>query len=147
MPSRHRSRQRALQVLFQIDFRKQPVEDAIRAYYDSLYSEESEEAVSEDAFMEQLVRGTAARAPEIDARITSHSENWRIERMPGVDRNILRLAIYEMDSGLTPPAVVINEALELARRFSGDDSTAFINGILDAIRKETPEKNGDADAG
>jgi N utilization substance protein B len=143
MPSRHRSRQRALQVLFQVDFRQQPVEDAIRAYYDSLYSEESEEAVSEDAFMEQLVRGTAARAPEIDARITTRSENWRIERMPGVDRNILRLAIYEMDSGLTPPAVVINEALELARRFSGDDSTAFINGILDAIHKETPEKNGD----
>ncbi len=144
MPSRHRSRQRALQVLFQVDFRQQPVDDAIRAYYDSLYSEESEEKVEQDSFMEQLARGTVERTSEIDTRITARSENWRLERMPAVDRNILRLAIYEMTSGLTPPAVVINEALELARRFSGDESVAFINGVLDAIHKEM---GGQEDAG
>jgi N utilization substance protein B len=142
MPSRHRSRQRALQVLFQVDVRKQPVEAAIQAYYGSLYSEEfgDREAVAfePDVFMEQLAEGTVARADAIDRRISEHSENWRIERMPAVDRNILRMAIFEMTEGLTPPAVVINEALELARRFSGEESISFINGILDAIRRETP---------
>ncbi len=139
MPSRHRSRQRALQVLFQADLRQQPAEDAIRAYYDSLFSEESPAGPAPDAFMEQLVRGTVEKTAEINGRIAAHSENWRLERMPGVDRNILRMAIYEMSEGLTPPAVVINEALELARRFSGDESIPFINGILDAVRREIPE--------
>ncbi len=147
MPSRHRSRQRALQVLFQVDVRKQPVEAAIHAYYDSLYSEEFEDregaALAPDSFMEQLVEGTSARAAAIDRRISEHSENWRLERMPAVDRNILRMAIFEMTERLTPPAVVINEALELARRFSGEESIPFINGILDAIRRETPELNVD----
>ena len=98
--------------------------------------------------MEQLVEGTSARAAAIDRRISEHSENWRLERMPAVDRNILRMAIFEMTERLTPPAVVINEALELARRFSGEESIPFINGILDAIRRETPELNVDpADSG
>jgi N utilization substance protein B len=139
MPSRHRSRQRALQILFQLDLVPQAAEAAIGAYYDTLYSEESEEPIASDAFMEQLVRGTAARAPEIDARIARHSENWKIERMPAVDRNILRMAVYEMGTVGTPPAVVINEALELARRFSGDESVPFINGVLDAVHREPVE--------
>lgn len=129
-------------MLFQIDVRKQPVEAAIRAYYESLYSEEFEDREevrpAPDPFMEQLVEGTAARAASIDRHISEHSEHWRLERMPAVDRNILRMAIYEMTERLTPPAVVINEALELARRFSGEESVPFINGILDAIRRETP---------
>lgn len=142
MPSRHRSRQRALQVLFQIDVRKQAVETAIDAYYDSLYSEEFEDRegveVARDPFMEELVKGTIARAPGIDRQISERSENWRLERMPAVDRNILRMAIFEMTERITPPAVVINEAIELARRFSGEESVPFINGILDTIRRETP---------
>jgi N utilization substance protein B len=125
-----------------MDVRKQAVEAAIRAYYDSLYSEEFEDreevSAAPDPFMEQLVEGTAARASAIDRRISEHSENWRLERMPAVDRNILRMAVFEMTERLTPPAVVINEALELARRFSGEESIPFINGILDAIRRETP---------
>jgi N utilization substance protein B len=151
MPSRHRSRQRALQVLFQTDLRKQPADDAIRAFYDTLYTEESESGLQEaalpDRFMEELVRGAAARAGDIDRRIAAHSENWRLERMPAVDRNILRLAIYEMTEGLTPPAVAINEALELARRFSGEESVPFINGLLDAVRRELPEGTGEHPAG
>jgi N utilization substance protein B len=129
-------------VLFQVDVRKQPVEAAIDAYYDSLYSEEFEDRegvkVAPDPFMEELVKGTVARAATIDRRISESSANWRLERMPAVDRNILRMAIYEMTERLTPPAVVINEALELARRFSGEESVSFINGILDTIRRETP---------
>ncbi len=138
MPSRHRSRQRALQILFQLDLSHQPIEAAIAAYYGSLYSEENEEQPEPDHFMEQLVKGTVAKTESIDARIGRHSEHWRVERMPAVDRNILRLAIYEMTAGLAPPPVVINEALELARRFSGEESVPFINGVLDAVRREEP---------
>lgn len=136
MPSRRKSRQRALQILFQLDLRAQTVEEAIAAYYDSLYSEESETELPRDPFALELVRGTADKRAEIDSRISRHSEHWRLERMPAVDRNILRLAIYEMTALKTAPAVVINEALELARRFSGAESIPFINGLLDAVRKE-----------
>lgn len=143
MPSRHRSRQRALQVLFQVDLGKQSAEAAIQAYYNTLYTaghEENEEELEPgpDPFMEELVSGTISRLETIDRRIAEHSAHWRLERMPAVDRNILRVAIYEMTAGLTPPAVVINEALELARRFSGDESVPFINGILDAILRQEP---------
>ena len=138
MPSRHKSRQRALQVLFQADIRGQAPEEAIAAFYQSLYSssdEEEEQGPVPDPFMEELVRGTSASRAEIDQKIVSHSEHWRLERMPVVDRNILRLAAYEMASIGTPAAVVIDEALELARRFSSDESVAFVNGVLDAVRR------------
>ncbi|MEN6537707.1 MAG: transcription antitermination factor NusB [Bryobacteraceae bacterium] len=137
MPSRHRSRQRALQVLFQADIRQQPADEAIYAFYESLITSEEPpvETNERDPFMEQLVRETMSRLGEIDHRITSHSEHWRIERMPAVDRNILRLAICEMTTTNTPPAVVIDEAIELARRFSSDESVAFVNGVLDAIHR------------
>ena len=137
MPSRHRSRERALQILFQLDIRKQLAEEAIAAFYGSLYSEEREaEALPRDPFMEQLVRGAVERMAEIDRRIAEHSEHWRLERMPAVDRNILRLAVCEMMQSTTPPAVVIDEALELGRRFSSEESVAFINGVLDAVRRQ-----------
>lgn len=141
MPSRHRSRQRALQILYQLDLRPQSVEEALSGFYTSLYSAEGPveteaAAPPRDAFMESLVQGTIARTAEIDARIVAHSEHWRLERMPAVDRNILRLGIYEMLAEPTPRPVVIDEALELARRFSSAESVAFINGVLDAVRKE-----------
>lgn len=117
--------------------RNQPADEAIAAFYGSLYSEESEaESAPQDPFMEQLVRGAAERMGEIDRRIAEHSEHWRLERMPAVDRNILRLAVCEMMDASTPAAVVIDEALELARRFSSEESVAFINGVLDAIRRQ-----------
>jgi N utilization substance protein B len=143
MPSRHRSRQRALQVLFQADIRAQAPEEAIVAFYQSVCSSEDEEEQTPvpDPFMEELVRGVMASMAEIDRSIAGHSEHWRLERMPVVDRNILRLAAYEMASVGTPAAVVIDEALELARRFSSDESVAFVNGVLDAVRR------GHGDAG
>jgi N utilization substance protein B len=133
MPSRRRSRQRALQILFQWDARREPVDEAINAYYDTLYSEERPER---DPFVAELVRGTIANLEEVDARISRHAEHWRMERMPAVDRNILRLAVYEMTRMGAPPAVAINEALELARRFSNEESVHFVNGVLDAIHRE-----------
>lgn len=135
-PSRHRSRQRALQILFIWDTRGQPVDEAIRAYYESLYSEENETAPERDAFTDQLVRGVVDQVAALDERIVRHAEHWRIERMPGVDRNILRLAMFEMLRVGTPPAVAIDEALELARRYSGEESVHFINGVLDAAWRE-----------
>ncbi len=137
MPARHRSRQRALQVLFLWDQRKQDIADAISSFYETLGSEEDNpERTPPDEFMETLVRGAAARSAEIDQRISAKSAHWRIERMPVVDRNILRLATYEMNQLKTPPAVVIDEALELARQFSGEESVSFINGVLDAVRRD-----------
>jgi len=73
---------------------------------------------------------------EIDDRISRHAEHWRLDRMPTVDRNILRLAVYEMEHGGTPAAVTIDEALELARKFSNEESVQFVNGVLDAVRRE-----------
>ena len=136
MPARHRSRQRALQVLFLWDLHKQPVSEAISSFYDTLTSEEeAAKPVERDDFMEALVRGAAEKSPEIDLQIAEKSEHWRLDRMPAVDRNILRLAVYEMNELQTPAPVVIDEALELARQFSGDESVAFINGVLDAVHR------------
>ena len=136
MPARHRSRQRALQVLYQWDMNKGPVEDAISSFYGTLYSDDGEQQPGRDEFMEELAKGTSGMASDIDHQISAKSENWKIERMPIVDRNILRMAIYEMSRRDTPPAVIIDEALELARQFSGEESVSFINGVLDAVHKE-----------
>jgi N utilization substance protein B len=139
MPARHRSRQRALQVLFLWDQRKQAIEEAISAFYETLSSEEDQPTRADpDEFMEILVRGTSEKAADIDRRIVEKSENWRLERMPAVDRNILRLAVYELSELETPAPVVIDEALELARQFSGDESVSFINGVLDAVHRSPP---------
>ena len=136
MSSRRTSRHRAMQVLYQCDMRELDPDQAIAAFYGSLYSEENEEGPPHDPFMESLVRGAVAKKADIDERISKYSERWRIERMPAVDRNILRLAIFEMLQGETPPPVVIDEAIELARKFSGEESAPFINGVLDSVRKE-----------
>jgi N utilization substance protein B len=133
MSSRRKARQRALQILFSWDARHRPVDEAIDEYYDALYAEERPER---DPFAIDLVRGAVKHVAQIDERITRHAEHWRIERMPGVDRNILRLAVYEMAHAGTPAAVTIDEALELARKYSGEESVQFVNGVLDAVRRE-----------
>ena len=127
-----------MQVLFQWDLRKSSVGEALEAYYGSLMRDDDEMEVvpRSDKFMEELVRETVSRLEEIDDQIRKHSEHWRLVRMPAVDRNIIRLAVCELLALTTPPAVVIDEALELARRFSGEESVQFINGVLDAIRRE-----------
>ena len=133
MPARRKSRQRALQVLFFADVRKEGIAEAIDAFYPSLYNAEADEV--SDVFMENLARGASAQREILDELIAKKAEHWRLDRMPTVDRNILRLAIYEMKDEGTPPAVVIDEALELARRYSEEEAIPFINGVLDSIRK------------
>ena len=146
MPARHRSRERALQLLFLADVRRQQPEEAIAGFYDSLLTSEVEdEQPEQDSFMEQLVRGTLEGVAGIDERIAGQSEHWRLDRMPIVDRNILRMAVHEMTSLGTPAPVVIDEALELARRFSSEESVAFINGVLDGVRRvDVEDKAGHA---
>ena len=144
MAARHRSRKRALQVLFEWDMRREPVDQAIANYYDTLYSEESENQPKPDRFMEELVRGTVANAEEIDREIEGKAQNWRLSRMAVVDRNILRLAIFELRQEAVPAPIVIDEALELARQFSNDESLSFINGVLDAVRRQGLAATGGA---
>lgn len=142
MAARHRSRKRALQVLFEWDMRGEPVDRAIAHYYDTLYSEESEKQPKPDKFMEELVRGVVANAEQIDKTIEAKSEHWRLERMAVVDRNILRLAIHELSLHSVPAPVVIDEALELARQFSSDESLSFLNGVLDAVHRQSLAAGG-----
>lgn len=136
MPSRRRSRERALQILFQWDARRMPVDEAVEFFYESLHAEDEDMGrLERDLFMEQLVRAAVSQIDDIDKRIGERSAHWRLDRMPTVDRNILRLATAEMLLGELPPAVIIDEALELARRFSGDESVKFVNGVLDAVKR------------
>ena len=144
MSARHRSRKRALQVLFEWDMRGEAIDRAIAHFYDMLYSEseQDERQPKPDLFMEDLVRGMVAHAEEIDRRIEAKSEHWRLNRMAIVDRNILRLAIYELTQNAVPAPVVIDEALELARQFSNDESLSFINGVLDAVHRQVLAAGG-----
>ena len=92
-----------------------------------------------EAFARQLFRGAVNDIARLDGLIRQHAENWRLERMAAVDRSVLRIAVYEfLHCPDTPPPAVINEALEIARRFSGEGSVEFVNGVLDAIRKSLP---------
>ena len=120
------------------------IDRAIQNYYDTLHSDDGEntQPLKPDKFMEQLARGTAADVSEIDKQIAAKSEHWRVERMAVVDRNILRLAIYELRLAELPAPVVIDEALELARQFSSDESLAFINGVLDAVHRQANAAGG-----
>jgi N utilization substance protein B len=95
-----------------------------------------------ESFARALFEGAVSEVEALDRRVREHAEHWRLERMAAVDRNLLRLALYELlRHPETPPVVVINEALEIARRFSGKDSVEFVNGVLDAIRKTLPAPN------
>ena len=135
--ARHRARRQALQQLFEWDLRRLPLDEILRGYYEwLLVDDENPVRPRRDAFAEGLFRGATEEIALIDERITKNAEHWKIQRMPAVDRNILRIAVYEMLRTETPPAVVIDEALELARQFSGEESVHFVNGVLDAVRRE-----------
>ena len=131
--TRRKSRELAMQMLFQGDLGKQTPEQVGKTFW--LAREESDVEVR--GFAEDLYRAATVRAEEIDALISKHLVNWRLERMPGVDRNVLRLAAAEMLAfKSTPFPIIINEALEIARRYSGPESVGFLNGVLDAMAKE-----------
>ena len=131
--TRRKSRELAMQMLFQGDLGKQTPEQVGKTFW--LAREESDAEVR--GFAEDLYRSATLRAEEIDILISKHLVKWRIERMPGVDRNVLRLAAAEMLAfKSTPFPIVINEALEIARRYSAPESVGFLNGVLDAMAKE-----------
>lgn len=134
--TRHRARQAAVQMLYQWEVGQQDIEDVLQTFWSANLpgSDGAPEAVR--TFAEQLVRSTIANVEKIDPIIVETAEHWRLSRMAALDRLILRLAIGEFLDGSTPRNVVINEALELAKTFSGDESAKFVNGILDAVKKK-----------
>jgi N utilization substance protein B len=126
-------------MLYQWDLTKAAPEQVIEAYWGGLSAGEGTAAKAEDAFANRLVEGVAGRIQQIDSLIKTHASNWRLERMSAVDRSILRMAVYEMLENTDLAPVVINEAIEIGRRFSARESAGFLNGVLDAIRKSLEE--------
>ncbi|MGA9772574.1 MAG: transcription antitermination factor NusB [Blastocatellia bacterium] len=134
MGARRKARVCALQMLFQYDIARPRLDELSSTYWEAFGEDMSD--VPRD-FSNNLAAGAIAHLDEIDELIIKRAENWRIKRMAVVDRNILRLAIYEfLYEPDTPKTVIINEALEIARRFSTFEATQFINGILDAIKRD-----------
>ena len=134
--ARHRAREAAVQMLYQWEVGRTSMADVRESFW--LHEEPALESLPDEhrLFAETLATGVTAEVAAIDPVISEAAENWRLERMNVLDRLILRLAVYEfLHESDTPGKVVINEALELARTFSNDDSVRFVNGILDAIRK------------
>jgi len=127
---RRRSREYAVQLLYQLDLSPQDPDDVLEGFWEGKNAQEPVRR-----FAEQIVRGTMACRDGIDEVLASCALHWRVGRMAVVDRNILRMAIYEfLFQPLTPGVVVIDEAIEIAKKFGNDESGPFINGILDAIR-------------
>lgn len=140
MGTRRKARECALQMLFAADVAKTHGGVLTNNYWNELGEEELDEKTR--GFADAIVLGALRQLETIDDRIRTRAEHWRIERMAIVDRNVLRLAVYEFLYTDTPHTVVINEALEIARRFSSYEATQFINGILDAIKHDLEKKNG-----
>ena len=132
MGTRRKSRELALQMLFQADMGRQNAADVRRTFW----AERNGVTSDVRSFAEDLFRVATDRAEEIDKLIERHTEHWRMERMAAVDRNIIRGSVAEfLAYPSTPKAVIINEALEIARKFSSPESVQFINGVLDSIAK------------
>jgi N utilization substance protein B len=134
--AKRRAREAALQMLYQCDVGRAGAYESITSYWATRDDEHVLEGDLRE-FADRVVRGTLDRREEIDRLIAAHAQNWRIERMTVIDRIVLRMAVYEMLAQPdTPSKVIINEAIELARSYSGDEAVGFVNGVLDAVRKE-----------
>jgi len=141
MGQRRKSREIALQMLYQMEMTGQPPHEVIVLYYELASGDDDDKRPEPDAsvrpFAEELVNGVFAHRDELDRMIVAASENWRLERMSIIDRNVLRIALYEMLFRLEiPPKVSLNEAIDLGKTFGSPDSGAFINGILDHLLPE-----------
>ena len=136
MGTRRKSRELAMQMLFQGDLGKQKPEEVQTLFWGSREDVDDETR----GFADDIHRLATEREDEVDALIQKHAQNWRLERMPVVDRNLLRTAVAEMlGYPKTPAAVVINETLEIARRYAAPESLNFLNGVLDAVGRELLE--------
>ena len=138
MGTRRKSRELALQMLFQSDMGKQNAEHVRKTFW----AEHGSASAEVRGFADDLFRLAMDRSEEINKLIEGHTEHWRMERMAAVDRNLLRAAVAEfLGFPETPRAVVINEALEIARKFSTPESVHFVNGVLDSVGKELESKD------
>jgi N utilization substance protein B len=124
-----------MQMLFQWDMSQQDPRKLETQFW-----KEAKAADTTRTFANALFEGAAKNVVVLDEIITKHAENWRFERLAAIDRAILRLAVHELRGGETPPKVVLNEAVDLAKKFSNEDSGSFVNGILDAIHKSIEAK-------
>ncbi|MBK9517611.1 MAG: transcription antitermination factor NusB [Anaeromyxobacter sp.] len=131
---RTRARERALQALYQIDVAAAGIDEALATFWKSFEPTEREV----QGLAEQLVRGVAADRREVDEVIEGVSTNWRLDRMAKVDRNVLRLAVWELVKGDAPVKVVINEAIELGKKYGSESTGAFVNGVLDKVAQGLP---------
>ena len=137
MGTRRKSRELLLQMLFQADMGKQSLEDVRRTFWAERGSVDAESR----GFADDLFRVATDRLAEIDGLIERHAEHWRMDRMAAVDRNLLRGSVAEfIGYPSTPKPVIINEAIEIARKFSSPESAQFINGVLDSVAKELEKK-------
>jgi N utilization substance protein B len=130
MSLRRKSREFALQMLFQWDMSPQEP-----AKLEAKFWRGAKAADTTRKFANQLFEGACSEAEKLDALISAHAKDWRLERLAATDRAILRLAIHELRLAETPPKVVLNEAVELAKKFSSEEAAPFVNGILEAVRK------------
>ena len=134
---RHRAREATLQILYHWEVGRTDVDRAAQTFFEQQWPDTEAPSEALQTFASALSRDTVARLAEIDALIAETAQRWRPERMAVIDRLILRMAVCELlRDPETPPAVVINEALELARTFSTEEAVKFINGMLDAMRKK-----------
>jgi N utilization substance protein B len=137
MGTRRKSRELTMQMLFQGDLGKQSPDEVRKLFWPSRDDVDAETR----GFAEDIYRVATTRAPEIDAIIEQHSQNWRLERMAAVDRNLLRAATAELlEYPNTPGPIIINESLEVARRYAAPESIHFLNGVLDAIARDLLKK-------
>jgi N utilization substance protein B len=136
MAQRHKARQYALQMLFQWEVGRQEPQRIEEGFWRIARAEKSTKTFANDLF-----EGVVKHAPELDALVTAHTDNWRLERLALIDRAILRLGVHELRSGRTPRKVVVNEAVELAKTFSSEEAAGFVNGVLDSVLHALPEAN------
>jgi len=149
MGLRRKARELAVQTIYALDYTNIEGEfrefNLLNAFPEILKEMAEHEGLAPDhpalAFADELIRNTIIHLEEIEAKLQSHSSNWSIERIANLDLAILRIAIYEILFTGTPPPVVINEAIEIAKKFSSESSNKFVNGILDAIHQEIKFKN------
>ena len=132
MGTRRKSRELAMQMLFQADLGKQTPDEVRKLFWQARGDVDADTR----GFAEDLFRVATERKAEVDALIDHHAQNWRLERMPFVDRNLLRAAVGEMlGFPMTPAPIIINEALEIGRIYAAPESVHFLNGVLDAVAK------------
>ncbi|MFQ6083293.1 MAG: transcription antitermination factor NusB [Candidatus Aminicenantia bacterium] len=143
MGERRKSRESALQILFQLEFVNNDLEKIINQYWKNRKSSEKVKN-----YANWLVKGVISSREKIDKLIKSSSEHWRLPRMAVVDRNILRIAVFEfLFERDVPPPVIINEAIEIAKKYSTEEAGQFVNGILDGIKKKIEEEKWREDGG